>query len=62
MMIKIINPLISKQEEIFNKLADGKSNEVTELEKKKVNRDDLVYRYKGKGPMKNLINMMMLQI
>ena len=34
MMIKIINPLISKQEEIFNKLADEKFNEITELEKK----------------------------
>ena len=43
------SPLISKQKEIFNKLADKRLNEITELDKK-VNLDDLVYRYKGKTP------------
>ena len=43
------SPLISKQKEIFNELADKRLNEITELDKK-VNLDDLVYRYKGKSP------------
>ena len=41
------SPLISKQKEIFNELADKRLNEITELDKK-VNRDDLMYRCKGK--------------
>ena len=39
--------MISKQKEIFNELADKRLNEITELDKK-VNRDDLMYRCKGK--------------
>ena len=43
------SPLISKQKEIFNKLVDERLDEITELDKK-VNLDDLAYRYKGKSP------------
>ena len=43
------SPLISKQKEIFNKLVDERLDEITELDKK-VNHDDLIYRYKGKTP------------
>ena len=43
------SPLISKQKEIFNKLADKRLKEITELDKK-VNHDDLAYKYKGKSP------------
>ena len=46
MIIKIIhNPLISKQKEIFNKIADERLDEITELDKK-VNLDNLIYKYK----------------
>ena len=48
------SPLISKQKEIFNELADEKLKEITELHEK-FNCDDLLYRYKG-----FLINMIML--
>ena len=41
------SPLISKQKEIFNELADKRLNKITELNKK-VNRYNLIYRYKGK--------------
>ena len=40
-------PFISKQEEIFNKLVDERLEKITDLDKK-VNRDDLIYRYKGR--------------
>ena len=40
------SPLISKQKEIFNKLVDKRTDEITILNKK-VNPDDLIYRYKG---------------
>ena len=40
------SPLISKQKEIFNKLADERLEEITKLDKK-VNLDDLIYEYKG---------------
>ena len=43
------SPLISKQKEIFNELADKRLDEITKLDKN-FNRDDLVYRYKGKSP------------
>ena len=43
------SPLISKQKEIFNKVAVQKLDKITELGKK-VNLSDLVYRYKGKNP------------
>ena len=41
--------MISKQKEIFNELADERLEEVTNLDKK-VNNDDLIYRYKGNTP------------
>ena len=41
-------PFISRQKEIFNKLVDERLNKITDLDKKKVNSDDLIYRYKGK--------------
>ena len=43
------SPLISKQKEIFNELADKRLKEITELDEK-VNLNDLVYRYQGKSP------------
>ena len=42
-------PLISNQKELFNKLADERLDEITKLDKK-FNRNDLIYRYKGKTP------------
>ena len=39
-------PLISKQKEIFNKLVGERLEEITNLAKK-VNSDDLIYRYKS---------------
>ena len=39
-------PLISKQKEIFNELADKKIEEITNLDKQ-VDADDLLYSYKG---------------
>ena len=44
-------PLISKQKEIFNKPVDERLEEITNLDKKKVNSDDLIYRYKGNTPV-----------
>ena len=40
------SPLTSKQKEIFNKLADERLEEITELNKK-VSTDNLIYRNKG---------------
>ena len=40
------SPLISKQKGIFNELIDKKIKEITELNEK-VNRDNLIYRYRG---------------
>ena len=40
-------PFISRQKEIFNKLVDERLEQITDLDKK-VNSDDLMYRYKGK--------------
>ena len=40
-------PFISIQKEIFNKLVDEKLEKITDLDKK-VNNDDLIYRYKGR--------------
>ena len=40
---------ISKQKEILNELADKRRNEITKLDKK-VNLDDLLYRYEGNTP------------
>ena len=39
-------PFISKQKEIFNKLIDERLEKITHLDKK-VNSDDLIYRYRG---------------
>ena len=39
-------PFISKQKQIFNKLVDERLERINDLDKK-VNRDDLIYRYKG---------------
>ena len=41
MVIKVLN-----QKEIFNELADERLEEITNLDKK-VNPDNLIYRYKG---------------
>ena len=38
--------MISKQKEIFNELVDERFEKITDLDKK-VNSDDLIYRYKG---------------
>ena len=38
--------MISKQEEIFNKLADERIEEITKLDKK-VDPDDVIYVHKG---------------
>ena len=38
--------MISKQKEVFNKLADERFEKITELDKS-VNPDNLIYRYKG---------------
>ena len=35
------------QKEIYNKLVDERLEEITKLDKEKVNPDDLIYRYKG---------------
>ena len=40
-------PFISRQKEIFNKLVDERLEKITDLNER-VNRDDLIYRYKGK--------------
>ena len=42
-------PFISKQKEIFNKLADQRNKRITGLDEK-VNRDNLIDRYKGNTP------------
>ena len=39
-------PFILKQKEIFNELVDERLEKITDLHKK-VNNDDLIYRYKG---------------
>ena len=38
---------ISKQKGIFNELADEVREKITDLDKKKNNSNDLIYRYKG---------------
>ena len=40
-------PFVSKQKEISNALVDERREKITDLDKKKVNSDDLIYRYKG---------------
>ena len=39
-------PFISRQKEIFNEFVDEGLEKITDLDKK-VNNDDLIYRYKG---------------
>ena len=51
-------PFISKQKEIFNKLVDERLEKITDLDKK-VNRDDLIYRYKGRLTDTNSMNLTM---
>ena len=41
--------MIPKEKEIFNKPADERLEEITKLDKK-VNTDDLIYRYNDKTP------------
>ena len=43
---------ISKQKEIFNELVDERLEKITNLDEK-VNRNDLIYRYKGRSSHKN---------
>ena len=53
-------PYISKQKEIFNKLVDEKLEQITDLSKK-VNSNDLIYRYKvNTQVLKNLIMLLIL--
>ena len=40
-------PFISRQKEIFDKLIDERLEKITDLDER-VNRNDLIYRYKGK--------------
>ena len=40
-------PFISRQKEIFNKLIEERLEKITDLDER-VNRNDLIYRYKGK--------------
>ena len=42
--------MISKQKEIFNELVDERFEKITDLDKKKVNVNDLIYRYEGNNP------------
>ena len=44
--------MISKQKEIFTKLADERLEKIAKLDKK-VNLDNLIYRYKAKTPHEN---------
>ena len=41
--------MISKQKEIFNEHVDERLEKITDLDKK-VNSDDLIYRYEGNSP------------
>ena len=41
--------MITKQKEIFNELVDERLEKIISLDKK-VNSDDLIYRYKGHTP------------
>ena len=45
-------PFISRQKEIFDKLIDERLEKVTDLDER-VNRNDLIYRYKGKVADRN---------
>ena len=55
-------PFISKQKEIFNQLVDERREKITDLDKK-VNSNDLIYRYKGNtahakcGKFNNALNI-----
>ena len=52
---------ISKQKEIFNELVDERLERINDLDKK-VNSDDLIYRYKSNTPDLNFENLIMLLI
>ena len=45
-------PFISRQKEIFDKLIDERLEKITDLDER-VNRNDLIYRYKGKVADRN---------
>ena len=45
-MLKILH-LSQNKTKIFNELVDKRLEKITDLDKKKVNSDDLIYRYKG---------------
>ena len=51
-------PLTSNQKEIFHKLVDERLDEITKSDKK-VN-SDLIYKYKGRLLMQNLMNLIIL--
>ena len=40
-------PFLSKQKEIFNELVDKRCEKIIDLDKKKVNSEDLIYRYRS---------------
>ena len=40
-------PFTSNKKELFNELMDKRREKITDLDKKKVNSDNLIYRYKG---------------
>ena len=46
MMLKILH-LSQNKTKIFNELVDERLEKITDSDKKKVNTDDLIYRYKG---------------
>ena len=58
-----ISPFTAKQKEMFNKLSDERIEEITGLNKK-VNPDNLIYRYKGPaadvkfGEFDNALNLL----
>ena len=58
-----ISPFTAKQKEIFNKLSDERIEEITGLNKK-VNPNNLIYRYKGPaadvkfGEFDNALNLL----
>ena len=52
-------PFISKQKEIFNELVDEWREKISDLNKK-LNSDDLIYRYKGNTVDVNLIMLLIL--
>ena len=54
-------PFISKQKELFNKLIDERLEKIIDLDEK-VNRDDLIYKYKGRLADTKFDNLAMLLV